>query len=360
MKKAWIAGMVALVLVLGGVAYLLMTSSDPDEVAYKLYEDANGLVAEADALFKAGKLNEASAKYKEAMEIARTIIEQYPETLSVDSAAMISQRCKRRLGAFGPPKEVVDSMIKSVGAPSAEKDEYLTYWDFHHMASQVLAEEWDLLTEEKRQRFVDFCRDGTHGIVGENSDVIQLVVVTLLGEEIDSDQARVETQWEVKAINQSERVPFRLVRVENLWKIYDFEIVVLGGGPSLLLRQGLDRCASGTSIADFLGLPDFSDRLEQCYRDLMKEMEAGMQGNFTGRSAPGRAGAAQADAPWKVIVESEAMQGDTSVGTVPAGELVDVLGEGETDMGKLVLISWDSGTGPPTVGWISADHVEKR
>jgi len=350
---------VLVVLVVAGVAVYMMTAGNPDNVAYKLYEEADQLVQNADSSFEAGQLAEAKEKYTQALEKANTVVTDYKETLSVDSAALISYKCKRRLGAFGSPKEVVDSMIQSIGNPSADEKEYLSYWDFQEMSHAVLAEEWDNLADEKRNKFADFCREGTHRIVGENSDVIQLVQVSMLAEEIDGDQARVETQWDVKAANRSEAVPFLLKKDDELWKVYDFEIGVLGGGPAILLRQGLDRCASESSIGEFLGLPDFADRLEVCYHELVDEMQADLQGELTGSEAPAKAGAESTAPKSKVTAECQVMQGDTAIGTVPEGAEVDILQEAESpSMGKMVLISWDAGAGPPMVGWISAENVK--
>jgi len=360
MKKALIGGSIVVVLVVVGVVIYMMTAGNPDNVAYKLYEEADQLVTQADTLFSGGQLAESEQNYKQALEKAQTILQDYKETLSVDSAMLISLKCKRRLGAFGSPKEVVNSMIQSIGDPSADDEEYLSYWDFDEMSEMVLAEEWESLSEEKRARFAEFCLDGTHKIVGENSDVIQLVQVTMLKEEIDGNQAKVETQWDVKAANRSEKVPFLLKKEGELWKIYDFEIGVLGGGPAVLLRQGLDRCAAESSIEEFLGLPDFGERLEECYHQLVDEMQADLQGELTGSESPEKAGATSSAPKSKVTVECEVMQGDTAVGTIPEGAEVDILQEGESEsMGKMFLISWDSETGPPLVGWVPATNVEK-
>ena len=93
------------------------------------------------------------------------------------------------------------------------------------------------------------------------------------------------------------------------------------------------------------------ERLETCYRSLLEEKQAELQGDISG-------GGEKEEPAWVVQADAEVMQGEEVVATIPAGTTVEVLQKAESaSQGEMALISWDSGQGPPVVGWIKADNV---
>lgn len=347
LAKGAVIGIVAVLLLLVAAGVVKFVVFSPENVALKLCEQSDALTAEGDASFQKGDAAGAKAKFDEALSKTERILKDYRETLSAEQAALLKMKAERRLAAMGSPKGVIDSMIKAIGVPKG--DEYLDYWDFDGVAEEVMQKEWATLDPQQKTRLSTFCHDGTKRLVDQTRDMISLVQVTFLDEKIEGDRAQVQTQWE--AMQRKLEVPFTTREASGLWKVVDFEVSAIGGGPASFLREALDRCTQDTGLEPFLSSPDFEKKLEESYVALLEEKQKSIDIGGTGGGPKGPT--------WTLTQETEVKYGDQVVATLPAGTTVEIMEEAETPSGKITLISSESKDGPPVAGWVPSENLSK-
>lgn len=339
--------LVVLLLVAGGIVKFVVLS--PDNVALGLYQQADVLIQEADAAFAKGDAETAKEKFAMAQSKTDSVLEKYKETLSAEQSALLGMKCKRRIASLDSPKGAVESMIKAIGVPKS--DEYLEYWDFMGVAEEVMREDWASINQSQKDRLATFCQEGTQKLVDQTRDMINLVKVTYLKEDIQGDRSTVSTEWE--AMQRKLEVPFKTRKPSSVWKVVDFEVSAIGGGPASFLREALDRCTKDVGLAAFLGASDFEQKLEESYLALLEEKQQSIQVGGGGE---------EEKTTWVLSKDTEIKQQDQVLASLPAGTVVEVLQEAaETaGSGKMTMISCSSQGGAPVVGWVPAENVQKK